>query len=245
MIDVNNRLALAMENLSREKIIVEARILADHLGVNEVLDYVMQNNPSKDLPYHNNIHQLLMAVTAVRLYTVTPRVSLGLDNFDFEEATALFVAGLFHDYNHTGGKDEDYINIHYALEAFCVFMTQFRSPTRININEQMVMALIRSTEWPWKKEEFHYLQGILRDADILVQLELVGTFMPIDGLPRELEHRLGKLVTPVEMANGQEQFMTSVELNTDAGKRMWEHLFPLVLNVQKFYAQALERTKEQ
>lgn len=219
------------------KLGVDARLIAASLGVEVALDYVETHNPSGKLPYHCNVHQYLVAVGAYRLLHVNaPRV-------DKREAAELFVAGLFHDYNHSGGTESDDINIQRAVDAFIEFTPQLPP----HLSEPAIIALIRSTEWPWKDEHYHRHQDVLRDADILASAEACGVYMPITGLPKELEHKIGKLLSPKEMFEGQRDFLSNIRLNTDEGRAAWQTLYPAVLEVQAEFVGAaaqVEHLKE-
>lgn len=219
------------------KLGVDARLIANSLDVNSVLDFVESNNPSGKLPYHCNVHQYLVAVGAYRLLHVSA------NRVDKREAAELFVAGLFHDYNHSGGVLPDDQNIERAIEGFQQYAPQMPS----HLSEAAIISLIRSTEWPWKNEHYHRHQDVLRDADILASAEAAGVYMPITGLPQELKHKLGKLLTPKEMFEGQRDFLSNIQLNTAEGRMAWMILHPSILEAQAEFvgvATLVEHLKE-
>ena len=131
----------------------------EHLGLSETFDWVMENNTSKNLPYHNNYHLQMVCETALK----------GCDAyhtaFDYEVKKLVAVAALFHDMNHTGSNDDE--NIQIAVESFENYNKEFNLFSQDN--ENFIIELIKSTRYPYEKTPYDLTlaQNILRDSDIL------------------------------------------------------------------------------
>ena len=247
MTNTGNPLAAAMAKLAEAKLMVDVEQLADFFDYRALFDYVKTNNPSANLPYHNNQHQFLVALTTWRLVSVgkwnIPMYDIGDLPF---YAKDLFVAALFHDYNHTGGREDDSANIMRALDAMWDWSKMY-DPGQSYFDPDLVANLIMATQFPWQAHTydeagFDDMRDILRDADILASAEIAGFSMPITGLPVELEHKLGKVLSPTEMVAGQHDFMTKLQLHTEPGKVMWAKLYPHILNAQQAFAEEMNRT---
>lgn len=208
-----------LNKLGRLKVLTDAKCIAITLGMQDVFEYVRINNPTQNLPYHGNFHQFLVAVTAFQLYPL----------IEPKYARNIFAAALFHDFNHSGGKESDAENIERAVAGW---KTAFGDDQRFN--QTTVVGLIRATLYPWEGEPTLF-QGILRDADILASMDMAGVLEPINGLPQELQHKLGKVLTPKEMMKGQRSFLWGITLNTTMGRLKWGALYPTALEVQEAY----------
>lgn len=70
---------------------------------------ILSTNPSKNLPYHNNNHLIDVAYDANLIGS--------LHGLTATLRRTLFVAGLFHDFNHTGIAKPDQNNINLAIAS--------------------------------------------------------------------------------------------------------------------------------
>lgn len=126
-----------------------------HFDLEGVADWVFENNISRNLPYHNWYHAMLMVLDC---YEGAKYESLG----DVETGN-LLMAALFHDFNHSGGHAADDENIRRAL-------TGLRTARDLGlVSEESfgeVYALIEVTEFPYTRVDL-YTSGmrIIRDAD--------------------------------------------------------------------------------
>lgn len=207
----------------------ELEAICGNLKLSDVLKYVEETNPSKDLPYHSNRHQFFVAVTAFRLYMVESIK----DTPSWHDARALVMAGLFHDFNHSGGTEADSVNIQRASTA--VMRCGAALSLAYALTEDAI-ALVHATEWPPTELRHHALQKYIQDADLLWTREISGAMTAIDGLPEEFQHRVGKVMTPTEMAAGQEQFFSTVKINSEAGAYIFSRSKTPMLQFQKEYA---------
>lgn len=125
----------------------------EKLGLSPEYLELLEANPSKDLPYHGNEHQLAVANLAYRMgYTL---------QLDENERRALFLAGLFHDQGYDL-EEEDSANIAQAIAL---------TSTKIDeLNPELlheVADLIVETEVPRSRPQ-SLAASILQDADLLM-----------------------------------------------------------------------------
>lgn len=143
----------------REKKVIVA---AQWLQLEEFLQYVINTNPSSKAPYHNNQHLFTVSINAL-----DAAVYYRLDD---KTKKVLLAAALFHDYDHTCGKEDDFENIQRAIKSFQEKNEQYN--WFADEESQIIINLIKSTEFPHKKSSKGLLeQQILRDADLLQTLE--------------------------------------------------------------------------
>lgn len=178
--------------------------LARRFDVRYEYGHVRDYNRAKELPYHNWYHTMCMVNRCLD--------GANYHNLPYQSMRALFVAALFHDYNHSGGEEEDSINI-------------FRATTGLkncginrNIDFYEVEELIRVTEYPYVLPPVCIEQRIIRDAD-LMQGFFIETWeaMIIDGLREEMQVKLKAEITRREMCEGQIAFLRKAVAWSDWG----------------------------
>jgi len=125
----------------------------DKLGLSPEYLELLEANPSRDLPYHGNEHQLAVANLAYRMgYTL----QLGE-----KERRALFLAGLFHDQGYDL-EEEDSANIGQAIALVSTMIDEL-NPELLD----QVAELIVETEVP-RSQPQSLAASILQDADLLM-----------------------------------------------------------------------------
>lgn len=130
------------------------------LGLNPGhLIVITEVNPSRNLPYHNSHHCLSVGLNALEGARVA---GLGI-----EAQRTLFLAGLYHDFNHGGGARADQENVEDAARnmlAWCTLLEDF-AEEQLAAMEQAILA----TCWP--SEQYSgprtLIEDILCDADLL------------------------------------------------------------------------------
>lgn len=125
------------------------------LPAEEILELV-EGNPSAALPYHNNKHNYSVAYHA---YTIAQEMLIVSES----QAIHLLVAGLFHDYGHTGEGTPDLVNVEQALQAITNNQVFFR---KAGLSPWLLRKLIHSTLNP-AVGNYDVLERIIRDADLL------------------------------------------------------------------------------
>lgn len=183
--------------------------------------YVDINNPSRHLPYHNNQHMQEVALNAVKLYRMEE------DNGELPcslgpraDEMTLLIAGLFHDYGHSGGLLPDHANIAMACEMLKAYVSKYEPniPARVLAD---AIDLIKVTEFPFVHEPKTSLQRIFRDADLLGFLEADGPVNVIHGLRLEMNVKAEKPLSQMEMYERQVQYVDNIKLFTKSAQQLW------------------------
>jgi len=182
---------------------------------NTIFQYVTNTNPSSDAPYHNNEHMLTVANFSYKISN-----SIGLEDID-----NLIVAALFHDYNHSMGKEKDDINVQRAIEAFSNYYDSNLTSTSIDKNR--VIDIIRITEYPYKVDnsELDTEQKIIRDADLLQGSVDNWYDYIIVGLSKEMN------IPIKDIAKGNLAFRGGINFNFDISKDIFNKNDQEVKNV--------------
>lgn len=170
----------------------QARELAKMFGFIRLFDEVSKVNPSNDLPYHNWFHTCCMICNCMEgaLHY----------NLSYSECHLLGVAALFHDFDHTGGREHDSINIHRALASLNIYVEGS------NLELKHIRACISVTQFPFDIEPVTIEQKIIRDADLMQILEPEWYEHVILGLQAEMSIKNGPISTQ-DMLAGQVNFL--------------------------------------
>lgn len=131
------------------------------LGIPTDVLAVFEENPARDLPYHNNEHALTVLLNAYE-----GGVRYGLPS---RSLVNLVIAALFHDHSHLADQD-DAANIKRALDVWARHRVNFAN---YGVDGDEVATLIAGTEFPYS-ESSRIEVRILRDADILQTTEVDG-----------------------------------------------------------------------
>jgi len=184
------------------------------------LNAYLETNPSKDLPYHNNKHMVACYSIGLKLFVeelkANPRFPL-VENF----APKLAVVTMLHDYDHTGGRSPDSVNIQRAL----IGLRGFVEFTKLKFSEEFVRSVtecIQVTEFPFCKQPVNSLEMVMRDADILYATLSGDPEVIMEGLRAEVSVARGSEMSYAEMVGSQAKFKDAVTLFTDEGKRLYE-----------------------
>ena len=181
--------------------------------MNNTLQIIKENNLEHDLemllnfnsgnsnPYHNFSHSLSVMKNIYAL-----GVLVGLED---DKLRLMLIAGLYHDFNHSGGKFSDIENIKRALKAVDKLSTETKE------NKLFIKSLIRCTEYPFKEQELNKYQKIMRDADLMQWLEPNFIQHVLFGLNSELN---GSYCLKKETIENMIKFMTDATIFTDQGK---------------------------
>lgn len=192
-------------------------VLAD-MGVYFSSNDLIEDNPSRDLPYHGNEHLLTVACYA----------HLGAQHYGFEtqDTLEMVVAALWHDYDYVLDEDSDHVNIDRAIAHARSSAASFNFDE--NATERIV-SLIKATKFPHSAVDF--LQGqILQDADMMQQLEPDAKYF-IDGLSWERPRNPPSSV----FFPGEEGFKTS--WGSDCYKSFWDRISQENRNEESSYFQ--------
>jgi hypothetical protein len=186
----------------------------------DAFKYIVLKNESNLAPYHSFNHMML----------VTQQIYNGFQK-SYEELPYLnlLLAGMFHDMNHTMGKETDEINVKLA----CVALKDWwrfsgskidTSYMVVNINE--IVNIIRATQYPYviKDEDLTRPQQLIRDCDLLIALES-NWFQNYLGLNAEMG------VGDVSLTLSKSvEFYGNVTMRTDWAKEIYEREWPIFMD---------------
>lgn len=172
--------------------------------------FIVENNSSNAAPYHSLHHML----------RVTHYCSAGClyHNITGSRRTMLLTAAMFHDFNHSQGKEKDDKNIKRALDGLSEFYLS-NPLNRTNTDLNTMFNIIRATEYPYviPAEELTLEQSIIRDADLMPSLEVDWINTMIVGLKEELN-----VESFLDMVEGQSKFHSGIEMCSEWGKSIYK-----------------------
>ena len=185
--------------------LIRAKHLAKELKLEKEFEYFNNYNKAAGLYYHNRYHSCWMMSKVDRLAEAYVT--------SLESKTALVLAAMFHDFNHSGGIVSDEINIDNALKGLNVAC--YDAFTKHEIRDH-AMRLIRVTEFPFVHKPETIEEKIIRDADILQGCtDHYQKTIYIDLYMELLVKNPG--MTLIEYRKGQQKFLEGAEMFTEIG----------------------------
>ena len=170
---------------------------------------VFLGNPSRDLPYHGNRHQIVVASLALR--------GANIHQLSLFQRRAVFLAGLFHDYGYSLERSEADNIDHAASFAWAVLV---EDPILANAVER----IIRETIFPHIPPS-SFISALVQDADSLM-ISQPDFAELLEGLSAENPERVIDPFFPGENGLSTEWakrlYRTSSELFT-TGRRILDH----------------------
>ena len=173
----------------------------------DVVRWILENNPSQALPYHNFSHALWTARYVDAIYQMevgdtkpTPR--------------ELVVAALFHDFDHSGGFfTDDSQNIERAIAGLNRWFSASVEPTIRSEQLDSIAKLILETRYPFHTKSSNVESVCLRDADMMQNCNdtLLANFV---GIKQELY----KYVSYADCIEKSLVFLRSVKYESKYGK---------------------------
>ena len=221
----NNSIIKALEeSTSKDKKILEAiEIIDKYEYLQKAFKYILLNSKSNNGPYHNLNHLL-----TVLKYCYLGATSEGIK--DEKELKELLIAAIFHDVNHTIGKEKDDVNVQNSKDAIGKFVKQ----EEIDADTDYMNKLLDATQYPYVIEgkDLDLKQGIIRDADLMQVFEYNWIHQNIAGLSSELKMDFLDFVQP------QRKFLESAAFNTDWGKKMHKDKWDDVMKQYEMFERA-------
>lgn len=182
--------------------------------------------PNVDNFYHNAEHMLDVAIRAVELYqaevmfhaTVGDTVDLITQHRDI---STLIIAGLLHDWGHSGGSRPDKQNIADAVAKVQSLKTRIERNTGYSNIVDMACAAIEVTEFPFVLEPNTLVEKCLRDADVMGFFEAHGSKELFERFWPEA-YLAGKVTaeSAAELLGRQRAFIQDLTFYTEAGQAM-------------------------
>ncbi|MNP89127.1 hypothetical protein D3C85_15280 [compost metagenome] len=182
---------------------------------------VLENNPSKNIAYHNNFHMIKVAEIAAELWKNDYSY---LEIGDAWGEIALLISAMLHDWGHSGGHETDDVNIRVA----CTEAEIFISGSLVSWPEvrTIITEAIQCTQFPFVRPPKNKVERVLRDADLLYTAIYGDPAVVIEHLRSEVEVSQGRSITRREMLRGQEDFLKSAVMFTPHGEKLWtEHAY--------------------
>lgn len=198
----------------------------------DAIDYVQRNNPGRINPYHNTDHMFHVARLALLIYSRESK------NGCLGSQLALFVAAMFHDYNHSAGILSDDENIEAAVKA----ATWYLHVSNLKDLIPTVEAAIRCTRYPYIKEPESLIEKCLRDADVLYPAAMRDADLVMVALKNEMnvsrELRNEKPLDKAEVFEMQKNF--NPVIFTHCGQEWWSVFKPQYLQLieQNYFQEA-------
>lgn len=143
-----------------------AHVIASQIGVVNLLDFSQTLNKSALGPYHNANHGQEVARLAYGLASMVKHDAL--------TCKALFVAGLFHDFNHSLGRLPDAQNIQIAQQGLVQALHHHPHELPSRLERFIAIEAIAATQYPYGPLNYSFKEAcsLLRDADRLQILTL-------------------------------------------------------------------------
>jgi len=165
------------------------------------LNCLINYNNGNNNPYHNFYH----TITVVKnIYSISNSMKI-----DENIIRLLLIAGIFHDFDHSGGKFPDDYNITNAIIKFNQFTKESKE------DNEFIESIIKCTQFPYNKEKDVSLtdyQKIIRDADVIQWLEDNYLQQVVFGLNKEFTT---EDVISIKQLEGQIGFMRSIKIFTE------------------------------
>lgn len=171
----------------------------------DVLYRSMRENPSRLSPYHNSQHMYETAVIADQLFLAEGGRANSI------QRQSLAHAALMHDFAHSGGAENDAVNIAIAI-------SNLKQEGKF---EYDVVKIIMCTEFPFTRLPETLAEMCMRDADILYATLNGDPRIIMEGLRSEIAFAKGHEITYDDMYQGQVEFLSEVRMFTEEGKRLF------------------------
>lgn len=166
---------------------------------------LVMKSPNAYKPYHNVRHMLHVMWEAY-----DGGIQMGLDPI---ELRCLLIGAMMHDYNHTGIKINDQVNIDRAVEGL-----KKNILAQDEIYFDKIKRYIEVTQYPYVSDNFSQNELILRDADQSQTFSSVWVQSVLYGLGTELE------MSYEQMLKLQIPFLKNLKFYTVWGKNKFEAL---------------------
>ena len=210
-------------------------VLLRGYGLKDVWTWIEDNNVGTPNPYHNTQHMMTIALNAFRIYQ--SEALLTGETQELYGHVKVLVAGMLHDFNHSGGDYSDDENIENAIRDGLDKMAGTLDAKFGTGFSDEVERLIRCTEYPFVRQPHSLAAKALRDADLLQSIEPNGVTLILEGLRSEMQVRLGKQITVQEMYEGQIKFLEAAELFTQTGQALWDSTKQRMIEACRCYAE--------
>ena len=174
------------------------------LKLDNYLKIVLEKSSSNNAPYHNFYHVMCMVKNCYLIGESEGYLPEAIKN--------LVIAALFHDFNHSMGKEKDSWNVKEAIKSFKKYSKESEE------NNKKIIKIIEATEYPYviEEDQLSLDQKIIRDADLLQVFHDNYIQQNLLGLSQEMKLPITTMLT------GQKKFMDSIHYHTDFAQKLSE-----------------------
>jgi hypothetical protein len=169
---------------------------------------ILENNTSNNAPYHHFHHMM----------SVTKHLFKGISHYPelSNDYHTILIGGMFHDMNHSMGKENDGYNVKQAIKAFEDFYEE--NPFE-NVDKGKVINMIKATQYPYviDDKDLTLEQQLIRDADLMMVLEPDWFQNIVLGLNVEMN-----VNDPKKVIEGNIEFHKNIKMRTKWGKELYK-----------------------
>ncbi len=191
-------------------IIIQSPVLS------KAFKYIILNNTSNNAPYHNFHHMMSVTKYLFEGYGHYKDVLSG-------DYNSIMLAGMFHDMNHSMGKESDEVNVQQAIEAFLNFYNDDTEVLKEDVDKDVVISMIQATQYPYVIEDGDLTlnQQLIRDCDIMVVMEPdwfqnimigLGIELGVSDIPKMIVSNVG--------------FHKGVKMRTEWARKIYDEEWP-------------------
>lgn len=170
-------------------------IIAERLGLLEFVTYFFEHNKTT-AEYHNNYHSVCVALNCYEgaIHQKLPE----------NETQTVVLAGIFHDFNHSGGVYSDEKNIARAIIGLWSAHIKIDDHYQHGVVNQ-AMQVLGITKYPFERSPSTIMEMIIRDADLMQPYEEDDKLLKkqYQGLHTEIERSYPIKFSIAEFAVGQ------------------------------------------
>ena len=207
----------------KNKTIQAIEVIDKYEYLKKAFKYIIINSKSNSHPYHNLNH-----ILTVLKFCYQGAMEEGVTNE--KELRELLLAAIFHDVNHTAGKEKDDVNIENSKKI----MKKFVESQEIDVDINAMNEILDATQYPYvlESDKLNIRQSIIRDADLMQVYEYNWIHQNILGLSSEIGMDFLDFVEP------QKKFLKSAEFNTNWGKNMKKEKWEDVMSQYEMFERA-------
>lgn len=171
--------------------------------------FISETNTGNNNYYHNFMHLF-------NVYNACKLINKNIIFFnvkDFRYLNELYIAALFHDYNHVGKQGDDSINIQAAYDGVDNFFEIYNC----KLDKQIIKKFISYTEFPYTVEskDIPMYGKIIRDADMFSLFQDECLIQNYYGLRKEWNMEMK------EFLDKQKGFIENIKWNIDFLQDLW------------------------
>jgi hypothetical protein len=191
-------------------------LVVDSPILSKAFKYIVLNNTSNNAPYHHLHHMMIVTKYLFEGYGYYKDVLSG-------DYSSILMSGMFHDMNHSMGKESDEVNVKNAIAAFKTFYEINIDMLKSEVDPDIVESMLKATQYPYvipdSKLSLH--QQLIRDCDLMVILEPDWFQNIMVGLGQEIG------ITDISKIVGVNKgFHENIEMRTEWAKKKYKEEWP-------------------